>query len=272
MKTRIISGAVLVLIGLITILTGGPILLAVLIFCALTGMYELDRVVGRKNEDGGHGLLFWLGCAGCVFFYLMIHLRGGAGGIAAAALTVCAMLVGYVAEFPRIKAAETAFSVFGFFYVPVMLGFIYLIRQGSHGLTVVWLVFISSWVADTCAYFTGRYLGKTKMAPELSPKKTVEGAIGGVVGAALVGLIFSAIFEHGMYNWQFALICGLASILSIFGDLAASAIKREYEIKDFGTLIPGHGGILDRFDSVIITAPAIYFLTLILMGSGTVVL
>ncbi len=108
------------------------------------------------------------------------------------------------------------------------------------------------------------------MAPILSPKKSVEGAVGGVVGAALLTLIYGFIFQGAMEH-TVAEVFGLAGIgaagalISMVGDLAASAIKRNYEIKDYGRLIPGHGGILDRFDSVIITAPIIYFLALYLL-------
>ena len=151
-----------------------------------------------------------------------------------------------------------------------MLSFIYLTRSLPHGKSLVWLIILSAWGCDTLAYCTGMLVGKHKMTPLLSPKKTIEGAIGGVLGAALLGFLYGIILHaaapasaaHG--GW-FALICALGGIISQIGDLAASAIKRNYEIKDYGHLIPGHGGILDRFDSVIITAPIIYFLSLVLL-------
>lgn len=109
------------------------------------------------------------------------------------------------------------------------------------------------------------------MAPKLSPKKSVEGGIGGVVGAALLGVIFAL----AMNKWggasasplHYAVICGVGGMISQVGDLAASAVKRNHEIKDYGKLIPGHGGILDRFDSVIFTAPVIYYLATLLAGN-----
>ena len=103
------------------------------------------------------------------------------------------------------------------------------------------------------------------MAPVLSPKKSVEGAVGGVAGAALLGVIYAFAVNGGNSVPQFALICAAGAVISMIGDLAASAIKRDKGIKDYGTLIPGHGGILDRFDSVIFTAPVIYFLHLLLV-------
>jgi phosphatidate cytidylyltransferase len=107
-------------------------------------------------------------------------------------------------------------------------------------------------------------IGKHKMAPVLSPKKSVEGGIGGVVGAALLGAIYGALTGGPVF--EYALICTVGALISMVGDLAASAIKRNQGIKDYGNLIPGHGGILDRFDSVIFTAPVIYFLAVMMLG------
>ena len=101
------------------------------------------------------------------------------------------------------------------------------------------------------------------MAPILSPKKSVEGGVGGVAGAALLGAIYAA--ATGGKIAEYALICAVGALISMVGDLAASAIKRNHNIKDYGTLIPGHGGIMDRFDSVIFTAPVIYYLSMFMM-------
>ena len=148
-------------------------------------------------------------------------------------------------------------AYFGVFYVAIMLSYIYQTRLLKDGLFLVGLVFLCSWGCDTCAYCVGVLIGKHKLAPVLSPKKSIEGAIGGVVGAALLGASYGALL--GKYTAAFALICAVGAAASQIGDLAASAIKRNHNIKDYGHLIPGHGGILDRFDSMIFTAPAIYF-------------
>ena len=128
---------------------------------------------------------------------------------------------------------------------------------------------LCSWGCDTCAYCVGVLIGKHKMAPKLSPKKSIEGGIGGLAGAALLGALYAlAINKWGGASagvGEYALICFVGGIISMIGDLAASAIKRNHEIKDYGKLIPGHGGILDRFDSVIFTAPVIYYLAVALM-------
>ena len=181
----------------------------------------------------------------------------------------------YVFCFPGYHGKDVMAACFSFLYGPVMLSFLYLTRMGfSMGKYLVWFIFLCSWGSDTCAYAVGVLIGKHKMTPKLSPKKSVEGAIGGIVGAALLFALYVYLIEQRLGLAQFgistvgAMILGaVGALVSMVGDLAASAIKRDYGIKDYGRLIPGHGGIMDRFDSVIIAAPLI-FLGLSLMGNG----
>jgi phosphatidate cytidylyltransferase len=180
-------------------------------------------------------------------------------------LVLMAYLFLMVCAYPRYHSAEIAKAVFGILYVPVMFSFLYRTRELSHGTYTVWLIFLSSWGCDTCAYCAGKLFGKHKMSPVLSPKKSVEGAVGGVIGTMLLTLIYGTVFAEKMQldaaqTVILALISGVGALLSMVGDLSASAIKRNYDIKDYGHLIPGHGGILDRFDSMLFTAPVIYFL------------
>ena len=141
----------------------------------------------------------------------------------------------------------------------------------SDGAYMVVLVFLSALGNDTLAYCTGRLIGKHKMSPILSPKKTVEGAIGGVIGAGLLGCLYGLFAKQFLsvnYNLiaVFGIVCAVGGLISIIGDLGASAIKRNYDIKDYSHLIPGHGGILDRFDSIIFTAPIIYYMLVMVVG------
>ena len=169
----------------------------------------------------------------------------------------------YVFTFPKYGTEQITVAFFGIFYLGIMLSYLYQVRAMADGKYLVWLIFLSSWGCDTCAYCAGMLLGKHRLAPVLSPKKSVEGAVGGVVGAILLGIIYAAATKGGMV--EYAIICGVGALISMVGDLAASAIKRNQGIKDYGKLIPGHGGILDRFDSVIFTAPIIYFLSVLLI-------
>ena len=266
MKTRVISGAVLAAIGLITIWLGGPVLAAVLLFCSLVGMYELQKACGVIRDGEKWPALSVAGFAGAAFYDLFLLLSGRRFAVVIAAFAVMAVMMVYVLTFPKYHADQAIAVCFSFFYVTVMLGFILLIRLEKEGLILVWLVFLSSWVADTCAYFVGRAVGRHMMAPVLSPKKTWEGAAGGIAGAGISGALFALIFAEGRLVGECALICAVGAVISIFGDLAASAVKRDHSIKDYGNLIPGHGGIMDRFDSVIFTAPVIYFLSLLLVS------
>ena len=136
----------------------------------------------------------------------------------------------------------------------------------ADGKYLVWLIVLSSWGCDTCAYCTGMLLGKHKLVPVLSPKKTIEGAVGGVAGSAVLGYVYAGFFGQNMLEitnpcLACALACGVAAVISQVGDLAASAIKRNHDIKDYGKLIPGHGGVMDRFDSALMVAPLVYIIS-----------
>jgi len=127
-----------------------------------------------------------------------------------------------------------------------------------NGSKYVWLVYIIAFGSDTFAYFTGKLFGRTKLYPQVSPNKTIEGAIGGIVGCTIISILY---FNYLSINKLIYIIIFsiCASVFSIVGDLSASKIKREFGIKDFGNLLPGHGGILDRFDSVLFVAPVVYY-------------
>ena len=153
-----------------------------------------------------------------------------------------------------------------------MLTHVLLIRQNLvHGKVLVWLVILIAFGSDSFAYFTGVTLGRHKLAPILSPKKTIEGAIGGILGSMLICLGYGLFLEWrgyftlpAMAYASLALLGILGSLFSQIGDLVGSAIKRETGIKDFGRLIPGHGGILDRLDSILFVAPFVYYFMLLL--------
>lgn len=259
-RTRLLSGIVLVLIALVFILSGGDILLAGLGIVSLIGLFELYRVFHiEKKAAGVAGYLL----TALFFCNLKWHFIPDMLMFAVGSLIL--FLAVYVFTYPGYRTEQILAAFFGLFYVGVMLSFVYQSRMMAGGAYLVWLIFLCSWGCDTCAYCVGVLIGKHKMTPKLSPKKSWEGAVGGVVGTALLTLIYGFAFRDAMGLSQkeifvLAAICALCAIISMIGDLAASAIKRNYEIKDYGRLIPGHGGIMDRFDSVIFTAPAVYFL------------
>ena len=259
-KTRLISGIVLVLIALLTICTGNIVLFMTLLAVSLIGTQDLYKAM--KVRDEHFTLLEIAGYIGIIGYYLCLLLAPEYQLMELIGALVLLMFV-YVFTFPKYHAEQIMAAMFGIIYVGVMLSFIYQTRCLDGGAYHVWLIFISSWGCDTCAYWVGIMMGKHKMTPELSPKKTKEGAVGGILGAALLGAIYGAV--TGGTVWAYALICAVGGMISMIGDLSASAIKRNQGIKDYGDLIPGHGGILDRFDSVIFTAPNIYFLCVTLI-------
>ncbi len=148
-------------------------------------------------------------------------------------------------------------TVTGLVYIPFFTYHMVLIDMTEYSL-FIWIVVIAAFGSDIFAYFTGVFFGKHKMAPNLSPKKTIEGAIGGLVGSSLLAWLFGFIFMRDM-----AIVCLILGLTGgaagMAGDLTASAFKRKMGIKDYGKLIPGHGGIMDRFDSVIFVAPVVYY-------------
>ena len=269
---RVISGALLVIAALVTIMAGGYFLAAVLLVLSLISYHELMqacKLTGKEQKDKG---LMIIGYIGIIAYYaVMVFTTDRTWLFLTIIMTLVAFMFLYVLTFPKYHANQIMCALFNVVYAPVMLSCIYLVRSLPYGVYSVWMIFISSWICDTCAYFVGMLIGKHKMSPKLSPKKSIEGAIGGIVGSALVGALYgyfiveSVITEKNV-TWAFILISAVGAVISQIGDLAASAIKRNYDIKDYGKLIPGHGGIMDRFDSVIFTAPMIYLLVLLFIA------
>lgn len=258
--TRVVSGAILAVVTIGVLLAGDWVTYGAILAVSLIGMFELYRVFNIQNR-----LVGWIGYGAAVLYFFLLRSDLEEMIMLLLVLLVIAVMAVYVFTFPKYETIEIFASVFGWIYVAVMMSYVYMIRISEGGIYTIWLVFLCSWVCDTFAYLAGMAMGKHKMSPILSPKKTIEGAIGGVAGSALLGVIYAVCLQDYLDFLSspivmIPLICVCGSLISMVGDLAASAIKRKHEIKDYGKLIPGHGGILDRFDSVIITAPIIYYL------------
>ena len=263
-KQRAISAVILVIIAAITLYFGGALTCLVMCAVSLIGVMELLSIFGLNKEGLGYAAY-----GATVFYYALLYFDLHQFILPLIAVYMLVILAIYVLTYPNNKNKEIMAAFFAFVYVGVMLSYVYLIRDMKHGLILVLLIFVSSWGNDTCAYLVGRAIGKHKMSPILSPKKSIEGLIGGIVGAGILGVVFGLIYNHFMQVahsvWIFALIGAVCALPAVIGDLAASAIKRNNDIKDYGKLIPGHGGILDRFDSIIFTAPIMYYLILYLL-------
>ena len=259
-KTRLLSGIILVILALVVIISGGYVTLFSLLGISLIGMFELYRVFKLEKTP-----LAYISYVMAIVFYISELFVGVIDQMALVMLFLILLMFVYVFSYPKYEAKDVMAIFFGMFYVAVMLSYVYQIRVLESGVYLAFLIFICSWGCDTCAYCVGVLFGKHKMAPVLSPKKSIEGAVGGVIGTALLTVIYASIFRTQMGLETrgiivLAVISAVAGLISMIGDLTASAIKRNYDIKDYGELIPGHGGIMDRFDSTMITAPIIYYL------------
>jgi len=270
-KERLISAIILVIITIPAMIIGGNLLFGILFVTSLIGLVELYKI-NRVNKNIGI-----IGYVASMAWYTLLFFNWADEKYVLPLLIGFLMLLMmvYVFTYPKFNIEQVTLVFFGLVYVSIMLSFIYRIRMiPKIGLFVVWLVFFGSWISDTCAYCVGMLTGKIrgkeklhKLSPKVSPNKSIEGSIGGIIGAALFGAIYAYVIKEKISDIDivnpcvaFACICAASSVISQIGDLAASAIKRDHEIKDYGKLIPGHGGILDRFDSVIFTAPIVFYL------------
>ena len=270
--TRLLSGIVLLAIALATFSFGNVFLAVPLWLISLIAYRELTKALKCATDEKKFNALEWIGFVGVTAYYATLFFtRDHTLLLMCIVALFMAEMFCYVAAFPKYQASQVMAAVFSFLYAPVLLSFVYLTRECETGIYLVWLILISSWGCDTCAYVVGKLIGKKHIFPELSPHKSLEGCIGGVAGAALIGGLYAhffveAAFPDQIITWTIAFICAAGAVMSMVGDLAASAIKRNHNIKDYGKLIPGHGGIMDRFDSMTVTAPMTYFLAILMIG------
>ncbi|MDE6405371.1 MAG: phosphatidate cytidylyltransferase [Lachnospiraceae bacterium] len=277
-RTRLLSGILLVVIALAVLLAGGALLAVVVFGISVIAYRELPAACKVRGEGMEPGAPVKVGLVMTLVYYAVICLALArdtsmvyAAVVMAVVAAFLAFLFVYVFTFPKYHANQIMSAMFSFLYGPVMLSFLFLLREGlDDGIYLVWLVFLASWGSDTCAYCVGVLIGKHKMTPKLSPKKSIEGAVGGVLGAAVLFVLYAhfVINQYTMITLSLPLAAALGAVgalVSMVGDLAASAVKRDHGIKDYGKLIPGHGGIMDRFDSVIVAAP-IVFLGIVFLG------
>ena len=164
----------------------------------------------------------------------------------------------------QIGLSKILIALFGGALIPLMLSSLVSLKSMPEGRLIVLLPVISAFLTDAGAYFTGVFLGKRKAFPLISPKKTVEGCIGGllvgIVSMVIYGVVLVFTTYHVVVFWALMLYGLIGGVLTELGDLAFSLIKREYNVKDYGRILPGHGGMLDRFDSMVFAAPAMYLL------------
>lgn len=272
MKSRIITG----LVGLVVVIAWllsmyTPVFTAVLAIVAAIGVFELIKAFEVKNPVF-KGICIIL--ALLIPFYFEYKAKLTVPMFPIIVFVLLLSLIVMVLDFKNLKFEQVACSLFAAAFVPSALSCVILFRdvyiafpdsyKKTDGIFFLIFAFFCCWLSDTFAYFVGRKFGKHKLAPVISPKKTVEGAVGGIICTAILNTVLFFVFKY-----KFALSSDVSllmillssvflSVISIFGDLTASTIKRHHGIKDFGNLLPGHGGVMDRFDSSCFVFPALY--------------
>ena len=253
MKTRILSAAVALVLLFTVLLCGNLLVLKIAVgIIAAIGLYELYRAFGYQNHKGLTGLGMLLG-------FLIPFLPSVMSVITVLFVYALAGIATMVFCPEKLSFSDiTNFLVF-LIYVPCSLCCLVQVRETEFGAYAIWLILGGAWLTDTFAYFVGCAFGKRKLCPLISPHKTVAGAVGGVTGTAVSALIYGMVLNRFFPVSLIPLVClGIClGIVAQFGDLTASKIKRERGIKDFGNLMPGHGGVIDRFDSILFTAPVV---------------
>lgn len=263
MKTRIISGFFIALVVIFVVLMGDNVLRYTLMTLSLIALHEFYKSINSKHLN-----INYISYGFTICYYIFIGLGFSSLLLPMSLLLVYVLLLfcALVLSYPNININTIATTVLGIIYIPIMFSYVYFIREMENGLYLVWFVFITAFATDTCAYFSGVFLGKHKLIPHLSPNKTIEGSVGGILGCTILCVVFSLLIADKItidtktIAIASSIIGIFCSIFAQFGDLTASSIKRLTGVKDFGNLIPGHGGILDRFDSILFTAPILFII------------
>ena len=257
MKTRLIT-ALVAIVALFVVIYLLPPVAAVVAFCLLCAIaaYEMLGATGVLKR---HPLL-WVSCAFAAAVPLLTVYGGFQALMAGVFGYVCVSLGWAVFDYKRLGFSQVAEGFFGAFAIPFLLSAaLRILTANEMGRQLILMPCIAAWCSDSAAYFAGMLFGKHKLAPHVSPKKTVEGAVGGLLGSLVGMLVFGFVMQHQFGASPDYILLAVGGVIDAAvgqcGDLSMSLIKRSCGIKDFGRLFPGHGGVLDRFDSVLFTAP-----------------
>ena len=258
MKTRVLSGLIMLPL-LIILFLGGYVLFAACFVIGIMGVREFYNGFRKLDVKPSLGIacaaaaaLYAINLTGARYEWYMLWFFG---------VVLVSLL--YLFNIENRKLEDAMATITGIFYVVFFSFHVTLVDQTEYS-SMVWLIVITAFGTDVMAYFSGYLLGKHKLCPKISPKKTIEGSIGGILGSVILSGIFGYFVMPDLL--VHCLIIGvLGGIVSQFGDLTASIFKRKMGIKDYGNLIPGHGGILDRFDSVLFTGPMVYYYIVLIM-------
>lgn len=264
MKTRLITAGIAIVFFLAVLIFGEMNGIVLIIAIALANTILCGEYLSAKKLNKNLKLMI-----PCLVFALLIPALSCTDfRYIPLYLCVLTLAVFAVAFHQEIRIEDIIFAVSGVILLSVSMAAFAIRACIENRYSSFWVILIVGipWIADSVAYFVGSAVGKRKLCPIISPKKTVEGAVAGVIGGTiaplLFGLVFQLIYGNVTINYAILPVIGLLnSVISIFGDLLFSVIKRHCGIKDFGSIMPGHGGLLDRFDSVILCTPVIFIIS-----------
>lgn len=253
MRQRIVTGIIGIIPVILILICNSLIVKIAVGVVSLYALHEMYLTIGIRK----HLLLYITGMAFSIAFLCL----GNINYILFTAVILLLFIL--LCKHKSVSVSDISITLFMVFYIVYTMSHITLTRELEFGNIYIYVIFIGAFATDTFAYFTGVTIGKHKLCPEISPKKTIEGAVGGIIGAIICFLCIGLVVEYfslGNVNYYLLTLLGLlCGIFSELGDLAASIIKRQYNIKDYGNILPGHGGIMDRLDSIIFIAPIVYY-------------
>ena len=263
MKPRLLTAAIGIPAAILVLILGeffhGLLFIIIGAFCAIMILEILAAKHLHKN------LKIFIPCV--LYAFVQPTLLPFKLGMFTPYVFVLTMFIMMILFHQEISYSDAAFAILGTIIIVFGMTSMLIAPNSYHGYFILFFIITLAvpWAADGGAYFAGVFLGKHKLCPNISPKKTVEGFVGGILGgiisALIIAVIFNAVSQTAKLNVALMLLLGaIVSVVSVIGDLSFSLVKRSCGIKDFGSFFPGHGGVLDRFDSVIFTAPIVYFM------------
>lgn len=260
---RVVSAAAAIPILIFCVALGGIVFKAAIVL--VMGICIYEYILAYKNTD--FKIIKSVIILGYLLVSIFIFLNSFKNIILPIVFLVLILSMATPIFKKEYNVISSALTVTGFIYIVCFFSLLVLIRDNPIGKYLIWIVFIIAWCCDTAAYYSGKFFGKRKLCPRVSPKKTIEGSIGGILGSVIGIIIWGIISRYNVpFNWSLLILLAvIGSVISQIGDLSASLIKRYVGIKDYGYIMPGHGGLLDRFDSILFTIPVVYYYIAILI-------
>lgn len=259
---RIISALVGAPLVIGAVYLGIPWYFALLLLVVNIGIYEFNYLLNSKI----YGFRTIIGIIGANLFLLLIFIEQQVLLYPLIMILLFILFISAIFNMDRASISESAISLWGIIYIGGFCGYLLMLRMLPDGAVYTYVLLAGVWLHDTLAYFIGSKWGLRKFAPAISPKKSVEGSVAGILGTIAVFLSVSILFPDltPLKPGQSILLAAGISVFAQLGDLLESALKRQLNVKDTGGIIPGHGGVLDRFDSLFLAAPFVYYFILLI--------